>query len=120
MLGLAPMETNASKEYGYIVKTDGICGGKPCIDGYRIRVQDIVTLHERWGYSPDEILTVSYPQLTLAHVYAALAYYHDHRDQIRKDIEEDQTFVEEFKRQHPSLLLGSKDHLVSRDSIPPG
>jgi uncharacterized protein (DUF433 family) len=46
-------------------------GGKPCIRGRRITVQDIAIWHERLGKSADEIATEY--DLTLADVYAALA-----------------------------------------------
>jgi uncharacterized protein (DUF433 family) len=34
--------------------------------------------------SPDEIVS-AYPTLTLSDVHAALAYYHDHRADIKSD-----------------------------------
>lgn len=49
---------------------------------YRIRVQDIVIWHEKMGLSPDKIVS-QYPSITLADVYAALTYYHDHLAEIR-------------------------------------
>jgi uncharacterized protein (DUF433 family) len=106
------MDTNPD---GYIVKTPGVCGGKPRIAGHRIRVQDIVVLHEQQGQSPDEIVS-AYPQLSLAKVYAALAYYHDHREDIRRDMAEDDAYVEAFKQQHSSLILSPSDSPTSRDS----
>ena len=33
-----------------------------------------------------------------------MAYYYDHREAIDRSIEEDEAFVEAFKRDHPSLL----------------
>lgn len=71
----------------HIEVTPGTCGGKPRIAGHRIRVQDIVLWTEE-GRSADEIVT-DFPQLTLSDVYAALAYYHDHREAIDNDIRED-------------------------------
>ena len=62
----------------HIAKTPGICGGRACIAGHKIRVQDIVVLHEMHGMSPREILE-QYPTISLADVHAALAYYHDKR-----------------------------------------
>jgi len=44
-------------------------------------VQDIVIWHERMNLSADEIAS-SHPQASLAAIYAALAYYHDHRGEI--------------------------------------
>ena len=40
------MESNGKQ---HIAKTAGICGGKACIAGHRIRVMDIVVCHERTG-----------------------------------------------------------------------
>lgn len=80
-----------------------VCGGKPRIAGHRIRVQDVAVCHEKLGMSPDEIVAM-YPTITLADVHAALAYYFDHREEIRRDIEEERRFVADFKRHHPSKL----------------
>ena len=53
--------------------TPGVVGGKPRIAGHRISVQDIVIWHERMGLNADAI-AAEY-DLTLADIYAALAYY---------------------------------------------
>jgi len=45
--------------------TLGVCGGKACIAGHRIRVMDIVIWHDRWGRSPYEIVD-DFPGLTPA------------------------------------------------------
>ncbi|WP_375470380.1 DUF433 domain-containing protein [uncultured Nostoc sp.] len=96
-----------------------VCGGKPRIAGHRIKVQDIVIWHERMGLSPDEIV-YHYPSITLADVYAALAYYHDHQDEIRQQIAEGEAFVREVQAQTPSIL---QEKLMNRNdiknSIPP-
>jgi uncharacterized protein (DUF433 family) len=87
----------------HIEITPGICGGKPRIAGHRIKVQNIVIWYERMGMSPDEIV-YHYPSITLAEVHAALAYYYDHLEEIRKDIEDDEVFTKEMKSQTPSLV----------------
>ena len=46
------------------------------------------------GLSPDEIV-YHYPSFTLADVYAALAYYHDHQDKLRQEIAKEKAFVRE-------------------------
>src|SRR5919206_160410 len=68
-----------SKEH--ITKTPGVCGGKACIAGHRIRVMDIVVWHEQRGMSPEEIV-YAFPGITLADVHAAFAYYFDNRAEI--------------------------------------
>ena len=81
-----------------IVSTPGTCGGRPRIDGHRVTVEDVVGWHERQGLSPDEIVS-AHPGLTLADVYAALAYYFENRDQINADILAGEHFVQEMKAQ---------------------
>jgi uncharacterized protein (DUF433 family) len=79
----------------HIEITPGTCAGKPRIAGHCIRVQDIVLWTEE-GQSADEIVA-EFPQLTLSDVYAALAFYHDHREQIDRDIREDEEFFNRLK-----------------------
>lgn len=86
----------------HIVIDPAVCHGKPHIAGHRIRVQDVAIWHERLGMSADEIAT-DY-DLSLAEVYAALAYYFDQKAEIDQAIDEGQAFVEAFQRNNPSLL----------------
>lgn len=86
----------------HIEITPGIAGGKPRIAGHRITVQNIVIWHERMGKSADEI-AAEY-DLTLADIYAALAYYFDHRSEIDRSIEESKAFVEALQQSTPSRL----------------
>ncbi|MCS3613246.1 DUF433 domain-containing protein [Salinibacter ruber] len=83
-----------------IEQTDGICGGKPRIVGHRITVQDVVVWHERLGWSVDQI--ASEYDLSLADVYAALAYYFAHREEIDRSIEESRAFIEKIKTEQSS------------------
>jgi uncharacterized protein (DUF433 family) len=86
----------------HIEITPGIAGGKPHIAGHRITVQNIAIWHEYMGKSADEICTEY--GLMLADVYAALAYYFDHRAEIDHSIEEDKAFVEMLREQTSSIL----------------
>ncbi|MBC6422635.1 MAG: DUF433 domain-containing protein [Hormoscilla sp. SP5CHS1] len=67
-----------------IVSTPGTCGGRPRIAGTRMSVQNIA-IDYRAGMSPEKIVE-EFPHLTLAQVYAALAYYHANKDRIEADI----------------------------------
>lgn len=87
----------------HIEITPGVCGGKPRIAGHRIKVQDIVIWHEIRGLSPDEIL-YHYPSITLGDIYAALAYYYDHLEEIRQDIKSGEELANHLAAQTPSLL----------------
>lgn len=86
----------------HIVITPGIAGGRPRIAGHRITVQNVVIWHDRLGKSADEIAT-DY-DLDLADIYAALAYYFDHREEIDQEIEETEIFVESLRRNAASKL----------------
>jgi len=86
----------------HIEITPNVMGGKPRIAGHRISVQDVAIWHNELGYSVDQI--VKDYNLSLADVYAALAYDHDHREEIDKDIKDDEKFVEEMKTKIPSRL----------------
>lgn len=62
------------------------------ISGTRIRVQDIVSDHERHGLSPEQIAR-EYPHMTLAQVHAALAYFYDHREEVVQQAKADEDFA---------------------------
>jgi len=85
-----------------IIRTPDVCGGKPRIAGHRITVQNIAIWHDRLGWSADEI--ASEYDLELADIYAALAYYFAHREEIDQSIREGKAFVEEMRRKTPSKL----------------
>ena len=86
----------------HIEITPSITGGKPHIVGHRITVQNIVIWHEWMGRSADEI-AAEY-NLTLADVYAALAYYYDHQLEMDQSIRESEAFVEALRQQIPSKM----------------
>ena len=80
-----------------------VCGGRPCIAGTRIRVQDVFVWHELQGQSADEIVS-RFPQLTMADVYAALSYYWDHRDEIQREMQAESDLVTRLRQQSVSPL----------------
>ena len=84
----------------HIELAPGTPGGKPRIRGRRVTVQDIALWHERLGKSADEI-AAEYA-LTLADVYAALAYYFDHREEIDTRMTEDRAFAQALRASTPS------------------
>ena len=88
--------------YPHITKVPGVCGGRPCIDGTRVRVLNIVYLLKE-GYEPDRMLE-QYPTLNLAQVHAALAYYYDHREEIETYIIEDNGWDERYERERLEYL----------------
>ena len=86
----------------YVELTPGVRGGKPHLSGTRLTVADLVVLHRRLDQSLEEI--AGKYDLSLSAVYAAMAYYFDHRTEIDLSIEEDAAVAEAFRRNNPSLL----------------
>lgn len=72
-----------------IVRTEGIVGGRPRIDGTRISVAHIVAYYQ--VLLDDMIiqqLLNAFPHLTETQVWAALEYYRDHREEIDEVLRE--------------------------------
>ena len=67
-----------------IVHSDDVRGGRPHIAGTGVTVRRIVGWY-KLGLNPEEIAD-RIGHLTLAQVYAALAYYHANQDEIEADI----------------------------------
>ncbi len=89
----------------HIEKTPGVCGGRACIAGHRIRVLDIVAWHEKRGYCPEEIVEM-FPGITLADVYAALTYYFDNRQEIEDEFRKSEQWADWLKATIPSKIPG--------------
>jgi uncharacterized protein (DUF433 family) len=102
----------------HIESRSEVCGGKPCIAGTRIRVQDVYVWHELRGQSPEEIVA-DFPHLSLGQVHAALAYFHDHRDEILTAVTEERAWAAKMNASHPSKLLAKLQGKDVGDSISP-
>lgn len=74
-----------SSEHPCIVRTEGVCGGRPRIKDSRISVGTIAGLY-RQGEPVCEILA-TYPHLDPRAVHDAIGYYLDHRQEIDDEIE---------------------------------
>ncbi|MBI1802633.1 MAG: DUF433 domain-containing protein [Chloroflexi bacterium] len=68
-------------DYPHIVRIEGVCGGEAIIEGTRIAVWHIVEYYYKVGMSVEEFLA-EWNYLKPAAVFSALAYYHDHREEI--------------------------------------
>jgi uncharacterized protein (DUF433 family) len=97
----------------HIELTPGVRGGRPRIAGTRLAVADIVMLHLRMGKSLEEI--AGKYQVTLGDVYAAMAYYYDHRGEIDADMAADEEYGDQYARTHPSRLRAKLDALNNGD-----
>ena len=90
--------------YPHIVSTPGLFDGEPHVEGLRIRVRDIVLARDRGSYTPEEIVATVYPDLSLAQVYSALAYYEDRRAVIEQAAAREQNAVDRFRQEHSTIL----------------
>lgn len=68
-------------QHSYIEVVERYGGPAAVISGTRISVADIVG-YLRIGETPESIVSDVLTSLTLAQVYAALSYYHDHQEAI--------------------------------------
>ena len=107
--------TSTTKQH--IEHRPGVCGGKACIAGTRIRVQDIYVWHELQGRTPEEIVS-DFPQLTLADVHSALAYYFDHRDEIHQEMKAAEEMAARLKaEQGPGVLDRLRARMADDESV---
>jgi uncharacterized protein (DUF433 family) len=75
----------------WIVKTPGVCGGDPRIDGTRITVENVVAHLEGVG-GQISLLLGDFPQLSEDQVRAALSYAEANREEIQRLRDESRTF----------------------------
>ncbi len=81
-----------------IVRTPEVRGGRPRVAGTGVTVRRIVGWY-KLGLSPEEIVA-EIPHLTLAQVYAALAYYHANREEVEADSAAEEAEAERLEREH--------------------
>ena len=82
-------------DHPHIVRLEGVCGGEPVIDGLRVTVRHVVTLHRR-GETIVEIAEAL--GITEAQVFHALSYFFDHRDEITALIAQEEQAHARFHR----------------------
>ncbi len=98
---------NIVQNIDFIVKNPDVRGGRPCIDGTGLRVTDLVMAHLFHRRTPDEI--ASDYEISLAQVYASLAYYYEHKAELDEDIRQQVLAAQKAKEE----LTGGKSSLLS-------
>ncbi len=87
---LAPSQRPTLRtEHPYIVRSEGVHGGRPYIRGTGVSVQTVVE-QIRLGRSPEQIVEDFDGVLTLAQVHDALSYFYEHQAEIEGDIARNQ------------------------------
>lgn len=81
-----------------ITTTPDMRGGRPRIGGTSVTVQRIVGWY-KLGLTPEQIAD-EFGHLSLAQVYAALAFYHANRDEIEAAIAAEEETADRLERQH--------------------
>ena len=81
-----------------IVLTPDVRSGRARISGTGVTVRRIVEWYKS-GYSPEEIAD-EIGHVTLAQVFAALAYYHANRDEIEADLADEKDVAERLESGH--------------------
>lgn len=87
-----------------IVKTDGVMGGQPRIEGRRISVLQIYEWVNEEGMSPETVSSEF--DLSLADVHLALSYYYDNVDGMedRRDRRNDRIDGSEEEQPSPGYV----------------
>jgi len=76
--------------------------GRPWVEGTGRKVVEIA-IDSRAGLSAGQIHE-AHPDLPLAKIHAALAYYFDHQAELDGEIAQLAKYVEEIKAQHPNKI----------------
>jgi uncharacterized protein (DUF433 family) len=81
--------------------------GVPFLEGTRTKVVEIALDRIAHHWDAEEIQR-QHPHLTLGQIYAALAYYHDHREVVNAAISQQLTDVDRIAAQQGTALLREK------------
>ena len=84
-----------------IVRTPGTCGSRPRIAGTRMSIRSIA-IDYKAGMTPEKIAE-EFTHLTLAQIYAGLAYYHANKDEVEAEIV---AYYEECKYLEAEYMAG--------------
>jgi uncharacterized protein (DUF433 family) len=70
----------------------------PVVVGTTLKVVEIVMAQQAYGWTPEEI-QINHRYLSMSQIYAALAYYWDHRSTLDQDIQRREKYVEQLEQQ---------------------
>jgi len=86
--------------------------GAAMIAGTKTKVLEVVLDRLAHHWDADEIQR-QHPYLSLAQIYAALAYYHDHQEEIDHEIEKRLEHVERIAASQPPSVVRAKARRTS-------
>jgi len=70
----------------------------PLIAGTTMKVVELVIAQQTYGWTPEEI-QINHRHLNMGQIYAALAYYWDHREALDADIQRREAYVAQLEQQ---------------------
>ncbi|MGF1523837.1 MAG: DUF433 domain-containing protein [Leptolyngbyaceae cyanobacterium] len=70
----------------------------PLVEGTTLKVVEIVMAQRAYGWTPEEI-QINHRCLSMGQIYAALAYYWDHRETLDADIQNREAYVQQLEQQ---------------------
>lgn len=79
-------------EHPHVVRIEGVHGGRPTIRGTGVSVQTIVE-QSQLGRSSQQVVEDFDGVLTVAQVYDALSYYHEHKGELDQAIKRNREAV---------------------------
>jgi uncharacterized protein (DUF433 family) len=97
---------SSATHYPHIVAD---ASGTARIDQTRYKVQHLAAEHFHYGWTAEELLR-QHPDLRPEQVYASLAYFYDHYDQVIAQIEASAAAAESLRQTHGL----SRDELLKR------
>ena len=98
-------------EYKHIVLNDNQI---PIIEGTTLKVIEIIMAKTAYGWSPEEI-HFQHPYLTMSQIYAALAYYWEHKAELDADIKQRENYAETMQKNAPETFFVKR--LKSQDML---
>jgi uncharacterized protein (DUF433 family) len=79
---------------------------RPFVAGTGVEIAQIVKDHEHHGLDAEEVAQ-GYEGLSIAQVHAALAFYHENRDELRRMIREDEALAARLRGEFERHEQGS-------------
>jgi uncharacterized protein (DUF433 family) len=81
--------------------------GVPMISGTTMKVVELVAEHLAWNWDAGQ-LQAQHPYLSLGQIHSALAYFHDHEDELRADLERREHLAESMLARVGTTAVGAK------------
>ena len=106
--GEKPRVATVETRYEHIVLEDGRV---PLIAGTTMKVVELVTAQQAYGWSPEE-LAFQFPYSTMGQIHSALAYYWDHQTELDENMARRLALVDDPRRHAPneSMLARLRGH----------